>query len=104
MSVIVEVVDVEDEFHFLVELGTVDSQKTCQKLLRIKVVVMISVKHGENALGKQTWQLTIIEEADFVNSFGFIVTSTAQVLVDVFEVGETNFHFEVVCLRGLREG
>ena len=47
--------------------------------------------------------MTIVAEGNSIDSFVFVVAPTTQVLVNVFEVWETNFELEVVCLSGLSE-
>lgn len=99
--IVVEVVDVKHELHLLVELGAVDLEQTSQELLRIQVPVVVYIEDREEALGKQAWQLTVVKETDLVDALGLVVTATLQILVDVFEVGQADLHFEIACLGRL---
>ena len=65
---------------------------------------MVDIKDGKKPLGKQTRQLAVVHETDFIDALRFVVTATTQVFIDVLEVGQTHFHLEVVRLSLFGKG
>ena len=94
--VVVKIVDIKDELHLLVELAAIDPQQPREKFFRAEVAVAVRIEHSEETLSQQARQLAVVQKANLVHAFGLVVTATAEILVDVFEVGQTDFHFEVV--------
>lgn len=103
MLIIVEVIHVEHKLHLLVEMRAINPQKARHKLSRVKVAVTVNIKNSKETFGEQSRQLTVVEEANLVDAFSLIITATAQILVDVLEVGQADLHLEVTCLCGLGE-
>jgi hypothetical protein len=45
--------------------------------------------------------VAVVNQRNFVNTFGYIITSSNEVIEDIFEVGDKYFLFEFFSLLGL---
>lgn len=86
-SVHIEIVDLKNELHLLINTRAVKSEHSIQKFLFIQVIVLIHIEHSEKPLTKQARQLTVIKHGNFIDSFVTIVAPILQIFVDVSEVG-----------------
>ena len=99
--VVVKVVHVKHKLHLLVKLRAVDSEQPGHEFPRVKIAITVDIEDRKKSLGDQSRQLAVVQEADFINSFRLVITAAAQVLIDVFEVGQADLHLEVVRLSWL---
>lgn len=67
----------------------------------VQVTILVSVENTENPFSKQARHLAVVDHSDFVDAFGFVITTIQQVLVDILEVRQTDFLFELISLDWL---